>query len=49
MAKIAGLELRERWSDWDRTPVPVAGLATHLSVGALAARLRGLMLSLRGR
>lgn len=31
MARIAGLTLRERWSDWDRTPFPSAKMS-HVSV-----------------
>jgi SAM-dependent methyltransferase len=31
MARLAGLELRERWGDWDRSPF-TAGSAKHVSV-----------------
>jgi SAM-dependent methyltransferase len=31
MARLAGLELRERWADWDRSPF-TAGSAKHVSV-----------------
>jgi hypothetical protein len=31
MARIAGLRLRERWADWDRTPL-TDGAAKHISV-----------------
>jgi SAM-dependent methyltransferase len=31
MARLAGLELRERWSDWDRSPFTAAS-ASHVSV-----------------
>lgn len=31
MAKLAGLRLRERWADWDRTPYP-ASTWVHVSV-----------------
>jgi hypothetical protein len=31
MARIAGMRLRERWSDWDRTPFASAS-TKHVSV-----------------
>ena len=31
MARIAGLTLRERWSDWNRTPF-TSDSTTHVSV-----------------
>jgi hypothetical protein len=31
MARIAGLRLRERWGDWDRTPFSAAS-RKHVSV-----------------
>jgi hypothetical protein len=31
MARLAGLELRERWADWDRTPFTAAS-TKHVSV-----------------
>ena len=31
MARIAGLRLRERWADWDRTPFS-SGSGKHISV-----------------
>jgi hypothetical protein len=31
MAQLAGLELRERWADWDRSPF-TAGSTKHVSV-----------------
>ena len=31
MAQLAGLELRERWSDWDRSPFRGSS-AKHISV-----------------
>jgi hypothetical protein len=34
MARLAGLRLRERWSDWDRTPFRV-GSSNHVSVWEL--------------
>jgi SAM-dependent methyltransferase len=38
MARLAGLELRERWADWDRTPLS-NGSVKHISVwGAPAER-----------
>lgn len=33
MARLAGLTLRERWSDWHRTPV-TSDSAAHVSVWA---------------
>jgi hypothetical protein len=35
MARLAGLRLRERWSDWERTPFGPAS-RRHVSVYALA-------------
>ena len=37
MARLAGLRLRERWSDWDRSPFPSSG-GGHISVWELAER-----------
>jgi hypothetical protein len=34
MARIAGLELRERWADWHRSPF-TATSRSHVSVWAL--------------
>jgi hypothetical protein len=31
MAKLAGLELRERWADWNEAPFTAAS-ASHVSV-----------------
>jgi hypothetical protein len=31
MAKLAGLELRERWADWDQAPFTAAS-SSHVSV-----------------
>jgi hypothetical protein len=36
MARIAGLRLRERWADWDRSPLTALS-AKHISVWELAA------------
>ena len=33
MARLAGLELRERWSGWDRSPFTAAS-TSHISVYA---------------
>lgn len=37
MARLAGLELRERWAGWDRAPFTAAS-GTHISVYARPAR-----------
>ncbi len=34
MARLAGMRLRERWGDWDRSPF-AAGAAKHISVWEL--------------
>lgn len=39
MARLAGLELRERWADWDRSPF-TAESAKHVSVWEKPALLR---------
>jgi hypothetical protein len=38
MAKLAGLELRERWADWNETPF-TADSTSHVSVWQKAPRL----------
>jgi SAM-dependent methyltransferase len=38
MARLAGLELRERWADWDRSPFTAAS-ASHVSVYGWASRM----------
>jgi hypothetical protein len=38
MAKLAGLELRERWADWNETPF-TADSTSHVSVWQKATRL----------
>jgi hypothetical protein len=40
MARIAGLTLRHRWSDWDRTPF-TSDSRSHVSVWEKAATVRG--------
>jgi hypothetical protein len=37
MARLAGLTLRERWSDWDRAPF-TSDSTTHVSVWEKSAR-----------
>jgi hypothetical protein len=35
MAKLAGMQLRERWADWDRTPISGES-PKHVSVWEVA-------------
>jgi hypothetical protein len=36
MARLAGMSLRERWSDWDRAPF-TSDSRSHVSVGQKTA------------